>query len=56
MKRDLAIVAGALLLVAGVSHRLTDTPFTPAMALVLIGLLLGPFVLDSCWRRSCSGI
>ena len=46
MKWDLAIVAGALLVVAGVSRRLIDTPFTPAMAFVLIGLLVGPFVLD----------
>jgi len=46
MKWDLPIVAGALLAVAEVSRRLTDTPFTPAMAFVLIGLLVGPFVLD----------
>ena len=46
MKWELAIVAGALLAVAGVSRRLTDTPFTPAMAFVLIGLLVGPLVLD----------
>jgi hypothetical protein len=46
MKWDLAIVAGALLAVAGMSGRLIDTPFTPAMAFVLIGLLVGPFVLD----------
>jgi NhaP-type Na+/H+ or K+/H+ antiporter len=44
---DLAIIAGALLAVAGVSRRLTDTPFTPAMAFVLIGLLVGPLVSDS---------
>src|SRR5947209_4447024 len=46
MKWDIAIVAGALLAVAGVSRRLTDTPCTPAMVFVLIGLLVGPFVLD----------
>ena len=46
MKWDLPIVAGALLAVAGVSRRLTGTAFTPAMAFVLIGLLVGPFVLD----------
>jgi sodium/hydrogen antiporter len=46
MKWDLPIVAGALLAVAGVSRRLTATPFTPAMAFVLIGLLVGPFVRD----------
>ena len=46
MKWELAIVAAAVLLVAGVSRRLTDTPFTPAMAFVLIGLLVGPLVID----------
>jgi len=46
VKWDLAIVAGALLVVAGVSRRLTDTAFTPAMAFVLIGLLVGPLVGD----------
>ena len=45
MKWELAIIAGAVLLVAGVSRRLTDTPFTPAMAFVLIGLLVGPLVI-----------
>ena len=46
MEWQLSIVAGALLVVAGVSRRLTDTPFTPAMAFVLIGLLVGPLVAD----------
>jgi sodium/hydrogen antiporter len=46
VKWELAIVAAALLVVAGVSRRLTDTPFTPAMAFVLIGLLVGPLVTD----------
>ena len=46
MKWELSIVAAALLAVAGVSRRLTDTPFTPAMAFVLIGLALGPLVFD----------
>lgn len=46
MKWELAIIAAALLLVAGVSRRLTDTPFTPAMAFVLIGLLIGPLIID----------
>jgi sodium/hydrogen antiporter len=45
VKWELATIAGALLLVAGVSRRLTDTPFTPAMAFVLIGLLVGPLVI-----------
>ena len=46
MKWELAIIAGAVLAVAGVSRRLTGTPVTPAMAFVLIGLLVGPLVLD----------
>ncbi len=45
MKWEIPILAAALLAVAGVSRRLTDTPFTPAMAFVLIGLLVGPFAL-----------
>jgi NhaP-type Na+/H+ or K+/H+ antiporter len=45
VKWELASVAAAVLLVAGVSRRLTDTPFTSAMAFVLIGLLLGPLVI-----------
>lgn len=45
MKWELASIAGVLLLVAGVSRRLTDTPLTAAMAFVLIGLLLGPLVI-----------
>ena len=32
MKWEIPILAAALLAVAGVSRRLTDTPFTPAMA------------------------
>jgi sodium/hydrogen antiporter len=43
---QLSIVAAALLVVAGVSRRLSDTPFTPAMAFVLVGLLVGPLVAD----------
>jgi sodium/hydrogen antiporter len=46
VKWELAFIAAALLAVAGVSRRLTDTPFTPAMAFVLIGLLVGPLVVD----------
>jgi sodium/hydrogen antiporter len=46
MKWELAIVAAALLVVAGVSGRLTDTWLTPAMVFLLIGLLVGPLVLD----------
>jgi sodium/hydrogen antiporter len=46
VKWELALISAALLLVAGVSRRLTDTPFTPAMAFVLIGLLVGPLIID----------
>ncbi len=46
MKWELAIIAAALLAVAGVSRRLTGTSFTPAMAFVAIGLLVGPLVID----------
>jgi NhaP-type Na+/H+ or K+/H+ antiporter len=46
VKWELALIAAALLLVAGVSRRLTDTAFTPAMAFVLIGLLVGPLIID----------
>jgi sodium/hydrogen antiporter len=47
MKWELAIVAAAVLAVAGVSRRLTGTPVTPAMAFVAIGVLVGPLVIDS---------
>jgi NhaP-type Na+/H+ or K+/H+ antiporter len=43
---ELAVVAAAVLAVAAVSRRLTDTPVTPAMAFVLIGVLVGPLVID----------
>ena len=46
MKWELAIVAAAVLAVAGISRRLTDTPVTPAMVFVLIGVLVGPLVVD----------
>ncbi len=46
MTWELPIIAAALLLVAGVSQRLTNTPLTPAMAFVAIGLLAGPLVAD----------
>jgi sodium/hydrogen antiporter len=41
-----ALVALALIGVAGVSRRLSGTPVTPAMVFVAFGLLLGPRVLD----------
>jgi len=46
LKWELAIIAAALLVVAGVSRRLTDTSITPAMVFVLIGLAVGPLVFD----------
>jgi NhaP-type Na+/H+ or K+/H+ antiporter len=46
VKWELPIIAAAVLAVAGVSRRLTNKSFTPAMAFVLIGLLLGPLVID----------
>ena len=46
MKWQVAIVAASLLAIAGVSRRLTDSFFTPAMAFVLIGLVAGPLVSD----------
>jgi NhaP-type Na+/H+ or K+/H+ antiporter len=45
MEWSLAIVALALLGVAAVSARLSGTPITPAMALVSLGLLVGPEVV-----------
>lgn len=46
MHWSLAIVALALLLVAAVSRRLAGSSLTPTMAFVVIGLLVGPHVLD----------
>jgi sodium/hydrogen antiporter len=43
---NLAILAGAVLLVAAVSRRLTGTSLTPAMVFVVIGVLVGPLVAD----------
>jgi NhaP-type Na+/H+ or K+/H+ antiporter len=43
---DLTIVALAVLVVAGLSRRLTGTSVTAPMAFVLIGLLVGPLVGD----------
>jgi NhaP-type Na+/H+ or K+/H+ antiporter len=54
VKWELAIVAAALLAVAGISRRLTGTPFTPAMAFVLIGLLVGPLVANEVTLSSRS--
>jgi NhaP-type Na+/H+ or K+/H+ antiporter len=46
MKWELAIVAGTVLAVAAVSRRLTGTSVTPAMVFVVVGVLVGPLVID----------
>ena len=46
MKWELAIVAATVLAVAAGSRRLTGTPVTPAMVFVLVGVLVGPLVID----------
>jgi sodium/hydrogen antiporter len=46
VKWDLTIVAAVVLGVAGVSRRLTGTPVTPAMVFVVVGVLVGPLVID----------
>jgi sodium/hydrogen antiporter len=46
VKWDLTIVAAVVLAVAGVSRRLTGTPVTPAMVFVVVGVLVGPLVID----------
>ena len=51
---SLAIVALTLLGVAAVSRRLSGSPVTPAMLFVLVGLLVGPKVLDEIDLSSTS--
>lgn len=46
VKWELTIVAASVLAVAAVSRRLTGTPVTPAMVFVVIGVLVGPLVID----------
>jgi sodium/hydrogen antiporter len=46
VKWELAAIAAAVLAVAAVSRCLTGTSVTPAIAFVLLGVLLGPLVLD----------
>jgi sodium/hydrogen antiporter len=46
MEWSLAIVALAVLAVASVSGRIAGTPLTPAILFVVIGVLVGPRVLD----------
>ena len=47
MEWSLAIIAFSVLAVAAISRPLTETPVTPAMVIVAIGVLAGPRVLDS---------
>jgi NhaP-type Na+/H+ or K+/H+ antiporter len=53
---EVAIVAGALLAVAAVSRRLTGTRVTPAMVFVVIGVLVGPLVLDDVAQSPEGGV
>ncbi len=46
MKWELAIIAASVLSVAAVSRRLTGTSVTPAMVFVVVGVLVGPLVID----------
>ena len=46
MEWSLAIIALALIAVAGVSKRLAGSPITPAILFASIGILVGPKVLD----------
>src|SRR5947199_1694029 len=46
MTGELALIAATLLAVAAVSRRLTGTPVTPAMVFALVGVLVGPLVID----------
>ncbi len=55
MKWELAIIAAALLVIAGVSARLTGTSLTPSMAFMGIGLLVGPLVLDQLKPSATQG-
>jgi NhaP-type Na+/H+ or K+/H+ antiporter len=46
MKWELAIVAAAVLAIAGVSARLTGTAVTPAMMFLVVGVLVGPLAAN----------
>src|SRR5918997_5771249 len=54
MEWSLAIVALALLGVAAVSGRLSDTPLTPVMLFTAVGLLIGPEVIGGVDLESTS--
>ena len=51
---QLAIVAAAVLAVAGFSRRLTGTPITTAMAFVAIGLLVGRLAIEGVTASATS--
>src|SRR5579884_845751 len=46
MKWELALIAATVLGVAWVSRRLTGTPVTSPMVFVVVGVLVGPLVID----------
>jgi NhaP-type Na+/H+ or K+/H+ antiporter len=46
VKWELVIIAASVLAVAAVSRRLTGTSITPAMLFVVVGVLVGPLVID----------
>jgi NhaP-type Na+/H+ or K+/H+ antiporter len=46
VKWELTIIAASVLAVAAVSRRLTGTSVTPAMVFVVVGILVGPLVID----------
>jgi sodium/hydrogen antiporter len=46
VKWELAIIAATVLAVAAVSRRLTGTSVTAAMVFVVVGVLVGPLVID----------
>ncbi len=52
MKWESAIIAVAVLIVAGVSRRLTGTSITAAMVFVFVGVLVGPLVINEVTEAS----
>lgn len=54
MSWGLATVGLALLLVAGVSQRLSNIPITTAMLVVVVGVLVGPLVFEGLMLRPTS--
>lgn len=56
MEWTLAIVAGVLLGVGAISKKLTNSPITPTMVFVAVGVLVGPQVLDGIDVRNTSSV